>query len=115
MSICCNRWAKRGKRHLRGIKCIKLNEQTVKILEIHFSYNKKFEEEKSFNNYIAKIEKVLKTWRMRDVTIEGNIVLFKLLDISKTLHLALIKFVPTFTKEQLNMLKKNFIWQGKKE
>ena len=115
MSICCNRWAKRGKRHLRGIKCIKLNEQTVKILEIHFSYNKKFEEEKNFNNYIAKIEKVLKAWRMRDVTIEGNIVIFKLLDISKTLHLALIKFVPTFTKEQLNMLKKNFIWQGKKE
>ena len=58
---------------------------------MHFSYNKKFEEEKNFNNYIAKIENVLKAWRMRDVTIEENIVIFKLLDISKILHLALIK------------------------
>ena len=53
---------------LSGMQCISLNEQTVKIRGIQFSYNKKLEEEKNFNNHIIK---------MRDLTIEGKIVIFK--------------------------------------
>ena len=53
---------------LFGMQCISLNEQTVKIRGIQFSYNKKLEEEKNFNNHIIK---------MRDLTIEGKIVIFK--------------------------------------
>ena len=76
------------------MQCIIINEETVKILGINFSHNKKLEEEKSFNNHIAKIENVLRVWRMRDLTIEGKIVIFKSLAISKIVHLALIKTVP---------------------
>ena len=79
---------------LCGMQCIIINEETVKILGINFSHNKKLEEEKSFNNHIAKIENVLRVWRMRDLTIEGKIVIFKSLAISKIVHLALIKTVP---------------------
>ena len=63
------------------MQCINLNEQTVKSLGIHFSYNKKLEEEKNVNNHIAEIEHVLKVWRMTDLTTEGNIVIFKSLAI----------------------------------
>ena len=52
-------------------------KKTVRILGIHFSYNKKPEEEKNFSNYMAKIENVLKAWRMRDLAMEGKIALFK--------------------------------------
>ena len=45
---------------LCSMKCINLNKKTVKILGIHFSYNKKLEERKSFNNHIAKMENVLR-------------------------------------------------------
>ena len=79
---------------LCSMQCIIINEETVKILGINFSHNKKLEEEKSFNNHIAKIENVLRVWRMRDLTIEGKIVIFKSLAISKIVHLALIKTVP---------------------
>ena len=79
---------------LCGMQCIIINEETVKILGINFSHNKKLEEEKSFNNHIAKIENFLRVWRMRDLTIEGKIVIFKSLAISKIVHLALIKTVP---------------------
>ena len=58
---------------------------------MHFSYNKKLEEEKNLNNHITEIEHVLKVWRMRDLTTEGNIVIFKSLAISRAVHLALIK------------------------
>ena len=51
---------------------------------------------------------------MTALTIEGKIVIFKSLAISKIVQLALIKTVPIFTAEQLNTTKKNFIWQGKK-
>ena len=35
------------------------------------------EEETKINNHIAKIENILKAWRMRYLTIVGKIVLFK--------------------------------------
>ena len=51
---------------------------------------------------------------MRGLTTEGKIVMFKSLAISKIVHLTLIKALPIFTIEQLNIIKKNFILQGKK-
>ena len=52
---------------------------------------------------------------MRGLTTEGKIVMFKSLAISKIVHLTLIKALPIFTIEQLNIIKKNFILQGKKQ
>ena len=72
------------------MQCISLPEQTVKILGIHFSYSKKLAEEENFNNHISKIKNVSKVWRMRDLMIDGKILIFKLLAISKVVHLALI-------------------------
>ena len=74
-----------------------LNEQTVKILGINFSYKKMLEEEKNVNIFIAKIKNVLKVWSMRDLTIEGKIVIFKSIAISKVVPLVLIESVPIFT------------------
>ena len=45
---------------------------------------------------------------MRDLIIEGEIVIFKPLAISKTVHLAY------YTAKQLNIINKNFIWQIEK-
>ena len=56
-----------------------------------------------------KIENVLRVWRMSDLTIEGKIIIFKALAISKIVHLALINAVPIFTVKQLNIIKNNFI------
>ena len=53
---------------------------------------------------------------MRDITIKGKIVIiFKSLAISKIVDLVLIKTVLIFTVEQLNIIKKNCIWQGKNQ
>ena len=48
-----------------GVLWIRLNEETIKILGIHFSYSKKLKKEKNFNNQISKIKNVLKVWRIR--------------------------------------------------
>ena len=50
---------------------------------------------------------------MRGLTIEGKIPIFKTLPISKIVDLASIANALVFNIEQLNIIKKNFIWQGK--
>ena len=58
---------------LCGMECIDLTKNSVKILGIHFSYNKKIENEENFIKLIKKIENVLKIWRMRNLTVEGSL------------------------------------------
>ena len=57
---------------LCGMECIDLTKNLVKVLGIHFSYNEKIEKEENFIKLIKKIENVLKIWRMRNLTVEGN-------------------------------------------
>ena len=56
----------------------------------------------------VKTRLTVRVWRMRDLIIEGETVIFKSLAISKTVHLAY------YTVEQLIIIKKNFIWQREK-
>ena len=97
---------------LYGMYCINLSKETAKVLGIQFSYKKKLEEKKNFNNHTAKIENVSKGWKMRDLTIKGKIAIFNSLAIWKIMHLDLTKIVLIFTGEQLNIIIKNFTWQG---
>ena len=72
------------------MKCIDLNNKTVKILDVHFSYNKNFEQDKNFCKHIAQKENKLKLWPMRQLTLEERITVFKSLTASKVIHLLLI-------------------------
>ena len=75
----------------------------MKILGVHFSYNKKLEHELNFQSHIVKIESVLRPWRMRNVTAERKVLVFKSLAISKIVHLSLIT---TVLHTIINQLKK---------
>ena len=59
-----------------GMNCIDLTKNTIKILGMHF-FNKKLETEENFIRHVRKIEKVLKLWRMRNLTVVGKITFFK--------------------------------------
>ena len=99
---------------LCGMECINLNENTIKILGIHYSYDKILENEKNFKKHILNIEGILKIWRLRNLTLEGEIIVFKTLALSKITHLALVKTIPKSTIEQLNKIQKGFIWNSMK-
>ena len=60
------------------------------------------------------MKKVLlcKLWRMRNLTVEGKITIFKALAISKIIHLSLITNVPTQIINELNKIQKEFICNG---
>ena len=55
---------------LCGMECIDLTNNSVKILGIHFSYNKKIKNEENFIKLIKKIENVFKIWRIRNLTVQ---------------------------------------------
>ena len=59
------------------MRCIGLNNDTLKILDTHFSYNEKLKEEKSFFKTVTDIQRVLKIQEMRNFTLEVQIVILK--------------------------------------
>ena len=78
-----------------GMKCVDLCKDTIKITGVHFSYNKTKQDEKNFLETITKIQNVLRIWRMRSLTLEGKIIVFKTLAISKIVYLSMMIKVPT--------------------
>ena len=69
------------------MKCVNFNNETVKILGVHFLYNKNPEQDKTFANIFVKIENILNLWRMRQLTREERITVFKSVAVSKVIHL----------------------------
>ena len=48
---------------------------------------------------------------MQQLTIKSKILIFKTLAVSKVVHLALVKNVPTSVIAQLEKIQKGFIWK----
>ena len=60
-----------------GIQCADLVLDTIKILGTHFSYKEKLKEKRNFCLIIANIQRVLKLWKLRNLTLEGKILISK--------------------------------------
>ena len=86
-----------------GMRCIDLNFDRLKILGTHFSYNEKLKEN-NFYKIVTDMQRVLKIWKRRRLTLEGKIDIFKTITISKNFFQAFITTVP---KHIVNKLKKN--------
>ena len=95
---------------LCGMKNVNLTEETIKILGVHLSYNKKLQDDRNFCDSIKNIVNVLKLWRMRHLTLEGKITVFKSLAISKIVYLTLLTPVPNVFIEELKQIQKTFLW-----
>ena len=94
-----------------GMKCIDLRNEAIKILGVYFSYNQKIKDDKNFYNIISNIQGVLNLWRMRNLTLEGRIVVFKTLAISKIVFLALLTKIPHQVVKELEKIQKSFLWK----
>ena len=84
---------------LCGMECVNLEKDTIKILGIHYSYNQALEYDQNFTE-------LLKLWRSRSLNLEGKIIVFKSLALSKIIHLALVKTIRNTTVEELNKIQK---------
>ena len=96
-----------------NMKCVDLKSEVIKILGVYFSYDIKLKNEMNFLKCISSIQDVLKLWRFRNLTVEGKIVVFKTLAISKLVFLAQLCVVPNDIISELEKIQKSFLWSNR--
>ena len=92
-----------------GMQTVDLTKDAIKILGIYFSYNINLMNQKNYCKAITSIHGILKLWRMRNLSIEGKIVVFKTLAISKLVYLALLTVIPNHITDEVVKIQKSFI------
>ena len=97
---------------LCGMKCVDLTAESIKILGVHFSYNKKLQNDLNFCDTVKNISKVLRLWRMRNLSLEGKITIFKSLAVSKIVYLALFIPIPKNIIDEINRIQTTFLWNN---
>ena len=86
------------------MKNINLTKESIKILGVHISYNKKIQDDLNFTKTIKNLCNVIKLWCMGKLTLESKIKFFTSLAISKIVHLAIITRVPDTVIEELKQM-----------
>ena len=84
----------------------------IKIFGVYYSHDKKLENQENFINLVLQIEKLLRLWKMWNLSIVGKITVFKTLAISKIVQCALVKVIPISAIRELNKIKKHFMWKN---
>ena len=83
---------------------------TIKILGMYFSCNKKLKEERNFCLIIANIQRVLKLWKLQNLTLEGKILIFKILALSKIIFQVLVTLMTNYVVTELEKIQKSYLW-----
>ena len=93
-----------------SMQTVDLAKDDIKTLGIYFLHNIHLMNQKNYCKAITSIHGILKLWRMRNLSIEGKIVVFKTLAISKLVYLALLTVIPNHITEEVAKIQKSFIW-----
>ena len=91
------------------MECIDLMFNSMKIFEVYYS---NLENQENFIHLVLKIEKLLRLWRMQNLSIAVKITVFKTLAISEIVYLALAKVILISNILELNKIWKHFIWKN---
>ena len=95
-----------------GIQCVDLVLDTIKVLGTHFSFNAKLKEERNFCLIIANIQRVLKLWKLQNLTLEGKALVFKTLALSKIIFQAFVTQIPIYVVTELKEIQKSLLWEN---
>ena len=98
------------------ISCIwvNLNSDAIRSLGIFNSYDTDLAEKLNFLDNLKCLTDVLNLWRGRGLSLEGKILVFKSLALSKLLYSCTAKVPSKQLIEQLNIIHKNFVWNNKR-
>ena len=109
----CGIGSKKGVlRAFSDLSSVDIENDTVKILGFHHSYNKQLADERNFSNMVTDIHNVLNLWTMRGISLIGKILIFKTLGISKLQYIASMAQVPDKIIQQLKSIQKKFLWKS---
>jgi len=96
------------------LKKVKLSGDSVKILGIHYTYDKLILLEKNFTTVVKKITSGIAMWKWRCLSLAGKVTVFKTLGISKAVYIAFLTTVPPQILAKLEEIQNDFLWDGKR-
>lgn len=94
---------------------MKWTHTPVRILGIHFSYDKKGNDDLNFSLKLRKLQTKLDMWSARSLTLFGRVLITKTLGISQIIYSASNIEVPDTIADTLKRKLFNFIWKKKKD
>ena len=100
---------------LCGLKSVNLAKEIITILGVHLSYNEKLQNELNFCTTIKNICIVIKLRRMRHLSLEEKMTIFKSLAVSKRVYLTLLTIIPKYVIFELKEIQNKFLWSNKKK
>ena len=92
-----------------GMYSVDSTRDAIIISGIYFSCNKNLMNQENYCEAITNIHGILKLWRTRYYSIEGNMEVFKTLVISKLVYLALPTVIPNHIIDEVAKIQKSFI------
>ena len=86
-----------------------LTKEAVKVLGVFFSYDNNLQLENNFRKTILNIERILKMWGRRNLILEGKIIIFKTLALSKLTFFAQVLIISNQIIHALQQIQKRFL------
>ena len=80
------------------LKSLDLTKESIKIIGVQISYNKKLQDDINFCSGVKNNCNVIKLWHMRHLSPEGKIT-YKSYAISRIVHFSLLTIVPKIRTE----------------
>ena len=101
---------KRVLQEVWDLKAINLTTDTIKIFDLHFSYDVTLKVQNNFLDTVKSIQQVLRFWSCRMLSLEEGIFIFKKLAISEIVYLTYLTSIANSLIEELQKVQKTFIW-----
>ena len=88
-------------------------KNSVKALGVYFGYNKKEMENKNWTDKIEKTKSSLRCWNIhvRDLSLQGRILIIKTMALSKVVYLAAALLTPEWVINEINKELLAFLWK----
>lgn len=90
-------------------------EESIEILGIHFlkSYNYDMYVDLNFGKAMAKMDKVVQSWKRFRPTLKGKVVILNTLILPIIYYVSSMLCVPDFVYKEVDRLIHSFLWNGK--
>ena len=108
-------WLGQGENRNDNFAGINWGKNSVKALGVYFGYNKKEMENKNWTDKIEKIKSSLRCWNIRDLSLQGRILIIKTMALSKVVYLAAALLTPEWAINEINKELFAFLWKYKRD
>ena len=108
-------WLRKWEKNKPNPLQLKWLRTPVRILGIHVSYDEKGNIEWNFNLKLRKLQTKRDTWRARDLTLFGRVMILKSLGLSQLIYLSSILNIPEGFANLVKTKLFKFLWKNKRD